>query len=320
MGGKKMFFGFNKIEMNPLIIEIDLSKSSGTSFTIPTDPSLGYNYKVDWGDGVKTSGHTSNAAHDYGTESGVFQISIRGLFPKFYFNNVGDKLKIVDILTWGGIEYNHNQSNSFHGCRFLKNIPFHEFLNTMSYSIRMFEDCDSLIFDNAITFGNVTDGSYMFNLASPLTLPTSATFTNLDKAFAMFQQSGILSIPNGVTFANIRNGLQMFYLANQFTTLGNATTFQKLENGTNMLRGTILNNLPNTVRFDKLNNGSYMLTGLTLNTAQYSKILEDLVLYNTNNNFNLNGGLSKYNSSGETARNTLTSSPRNITIIDGGLE
>ena len=86
-----------------------------------------------------------------------------------------------------------------------------------------------------------------------------------------------------------------------------------------MLKGNSVTDIPSGVTLPNLNNGANMLTVNTINTTRYSQLLVDLENLNTNNNFSFHGGNSQYNTTGQTARNILTASPRNLTITDGGL-
>ncbi|WP_299212137.1 BspA family leucine-rich repeat surface protein [uncultured Aquimarina sp.] len=87
--------------------------SSNESITIPTTGS-GYNYTVDWGDGVLTFGNTGNATHNY-TNAGTYEIKIYGDFPRIHFNNTGDKDKIIAVNQWGSIDW-VDMTNAFYGC------------------------------------------------------------------------------------------------------------------------------------------------------------------------------------------------------------
>ena len=91
--------------------------SSGETITIPTEGS-GYNYSVDWGDGVVAFGKTKNATHSYATP-GTYTVTIFGDFPRIYFDNTGDKDKITDIKQWGDIEWG-SMEKAFYGCSKLK--------------------------------------------------------------------------------------------------------------------------------------------------------------------------------------------------------
>ncbi len=89
--------------------------SNNTSITIPTT-GPGYDYDVDWNnDGVFDEfGITGNVTHDFGFP-GVYTIKIKGDFPRINFENLGDKLKIVDISRWGNIEW-ESMATAFRGC------------------------------------------------------------------------------------------------------------------------------------------------------------------------------------------------------------
>ncbi len=120
------------------------------SITIPTTGG-GYNYSVDWGDGNITSGLTSDATHVY-TNPGVYTVSISGDFPRIYFNDSGDKLKIKSIEAWGNIQWQSMRS--------------------------AFSGTESLIYNatDAPNLLNVMDLSFMFHKAKKI----NGNFTNWD--------------------------------------------------------------------------------------------------------------------------------------------
>lgn len=67
----------------------------------------------------------------------------------------------------------------------------------------------------------------------------------------------------------------------------------------------------------KMNRGTGCFNQVTLPTATYSALLTDLAARNSNTNVTFDGGLSRYNSSGLTARSTLTGA-KGWTIRDSG--
>jgi len=79
--------------------------SGDTSITIPTT-GAGYSYQVDWNndgdflDTDETTLNTGDVTHDFGV-AGTYTIRITGDFPRIYFNNGGDKLKILSLDQWG---------------------------------------------------------------------------------------------------------------------------------------------------------------------------------------------------------------------------
>ena len=87
--------------------------SGDLSVTIPTT-GTGYDYQVDWGDGNMSSNQIGAANHTY-VSAGIYTVTITGLFPRIYFNDVGDKNKILTIEQWGTIIWSSMES-AFRGC------------------------------------------------------------------------------------------------------------------------------------------------------------------------------------------------------------
>ena len=85
------------------VFTVDTRKpgSSDTRFVIPTRGN-GYNYTVDCNnDGtIEAAAQTGSYTCSYATP-GVYTIRIGGVFPEFYLNNGGDKLKMISIDQWG---------------------------------------------------------------------------------------------------------------------------------------------------------------------------------------------------------------------------
>ncbi len=139
--------------------------SSATSITIPTDGVSTYNYDVDWeDDGVFDDlGVTGNITHDYGT-AGRYRVAIRGTFPAIYFNNTGDRLKILGVHQWGTIAWGSMQ-NAFYGCSNLicqaADVPD---LSGVTNTSSMFEDASKFTQNLAsCDVTAITDMSNMFD-------------------------------------------------------------------------------------------------------------------------------------------------------------
>ncbi|MEP4883045.1 PKD domain-containing protein, partial [Maribacter dokdonensis] len=95
----------------------ETGSSANNEVTIPTNPAhTTYNYNVDWGDGSSDTGITGTITHTYASP-GTYTISISGTFPSIYFNDdrANDKLKIIEILSWGNIQW-QTMENAFFGC------------------------------------------------------------------------------------------------------------------------------------------------------------------------------------------------------------
>jgi surface protein len=98
----------------PFIIEVktDNAGSGSNQFIIPTTGS-GYNYIVRTSSGV-TTGNTGNVTIAWPTV-GTYEVEIYGNFPRIYFNNTGDKSKVLKIKQWGEIQWT-SMRNAFAGC------------------------------------------------------------------------------------------------------------------------------------------------------------------------------------------------------------
>ena len=133
---------------------LSTGSSANNQITIPTNPAFtNYNYTVDWGDGASDTNVTGNITHTY-TSSGSYTVNISGTFPAIYFNNVGDRNKITNILSWGTIQWK-SMANAFYGC---ENLNFDAIaspnLSQVTSLENMFKNCTS--FNGIVNNWNVS--------------------------------------------------------------------------------------------------------------------------------------------------------------------
>jgi hypothetical protein len=102
--------------------------SGGSTFIIPTT-GTGYNYSIARSDGglfsvsggcsgtsvTSVSGCGNSPTTITFPSSGTYDIKISGNFPRIFFNNGGDRLKLTKIKQWGTIAWTSMES-AFHGC------------------------------------------------------------------------------------------------------------------------------------------------------------------------------------------------------------
>lgn len=334
MGGK---------EKLPLIIRVDTTKSGATpsdTFRIPANaPGETYRFKVDWGDGVITSNHTGNAEHTYAI-GGVYDIKIYRKFPRMFFNNSGDRLKLLEVRDWGELNYSTNQTGAFYGCNNLTFIAEDEnsWYNGITNGISMFRGSSLTSLPDNMTLSKLTNGGYMFPNNSFTSLPDNMTLSSLTIGSFMFYNNSLTSLPDVMTLSSLTNGSDMF-LDNLLTTLPDGMLLSSLTNGNSMFRGNLLNTLPDGMTLGSLTVGTNMFRdnpitsaiGLNLhkinsgasfmnsaNLPNYSEILIDIEANNPNDDVMIHFGGSKYNSSAVTARANLVA--RGWDITDGGLE
>lgn len=144
--------------------------SNGNQVTIPTFPGEVYNYSVDWGDGNTDINVTGDITHTYSTP-GTYQVSISGDFPRIYFNDDGDKSKLLFVNQWGNQAWS-SMDNAFWGCQNMDVVATDIPNLTNITSVRlMFKDCASLV-GNTIgewdvssieDFSNLFDNATIFN-------------------------------------------------------------------------------------------------------------------------------------------------------------
>lgn len=85
--------------------------SGNDQITIPTTGG-GYSYAITWeevgneagNNGTETPGQTGDHTITF-PSSGTYRVSITGDFPRIYFNNSGDRQKILTVEQWGDIEW-----------------------------------------------------------------------------------------------------------------------------------------------------------------------------------------------------------------------
>ena len=91
--------------------------SKDNQVAIPTI-GFGYHYTVDWGDGHVETGLTGDAIHLY-KSPGIYKVAITGSFPSIYFNNAGDRQKILSVDQWGDVNWK-SLTRAFRGCNNLR--------------------------------------------------------------------------------------------------------------------------------------------------------------------------------------------------------
>jgi hypothetical protein len=165
------------VEVPPFVIEVNTTTTgTGTvtdtnTFRLPTIGS-GYDFVVNWGDGVTESysGSPGNIDHVYAS-GGVKEIQITGTFPRIKFAFDGDRNKLTKVKQWGGIQWTSFLS-AFHGCTNLQitadDAPNLSGVTSMQLA---FSNCNNANFStghnwNVWNTSNITNMSVMFGGSS----------------------------------------------------------------------------------------------------------------------------------------------------------
>src|SRR5690606_33844560 len=108
-----LFISTFSFSQEPFITTWELTEDD-LEITIPTT-GTGYNYTVDFGDGIIQTNVSGNSSHTYDT-AGTYTVTIFGDFPRIFFNyDIINAPKIISVEQWGDIEWLSMQS-AFYGC------------------------------------------------------------------------------------------------------------------------------------------------------------------------------------------------------------
>ncbi|WP_299840248.1 BspA family leucine-rich repeat surface protein [uncultured Tenacibaculum sp.] len=187
---------FTTIPVSKPFITTWQTTTANETITIPTAPGSTYNYTVDWGDGTTPTIETGDATHTYGT-AGVHTVSISGIFPRIFFNNRGDKDKILTIEQWGDIEWS-SMSVAFLGCTNLNitntgiDVPdltnvtsmVSTFANTASFNY----DISNWDVSNVTNMASMFEGAVSFNQDL-----TTWDVSNVTQMANMFQGASVFN-------------------------------------------------------------------------------------------------------------------------------
>tara|TARA_R110002049_G_C9177884_1_gene563246 strand:- start:4688 stop:5668 length:981 start_codon:yes stop_codon:yes gene_type:complete len=167
--------------------------SSATEVSLPYSSFSTYSGTIDWGDGTITANNFANRTHNYAS-SGVYTVTVKGEIGFFRYNNTEDKLKILSVLNWGGLQF--NTFGIFRGCSNLQlNSVVGAPLNIVTLN-GMFNGCSSLTTIQGVNSWDVSAVS---------------DFNDIFVSCSSFNQD-----LNGWDTSNATNMLGTFYLATSF--------------------------------------------------------------------------------------------------------
>jgi len=281
---------------------IESGSSADNQITIPTNPAFTtYNYDVEWGDGTSDTGVTGNITHDYAAP-GIYTIEISGTFPSIYFNdeNANDKLKIIEILAWGAIQW-QTMENAFYGCENLNfdaiDAPDFSQVTTLQ---NMFRDCSNF---NGIV--NNWDVSTITNMAGlfrnarifnrPLDLWNTSAVTDMSETFysagvfnepldnwntgAVTNMSGMFRSAN--SFNQNINNWNVGQVTNMSSTFANAGSFNFPLNNWNVSNVTDMSNMFDNTDFNQPI-GNWNVSNVTNMSRMFSQALFNQPIGNWN--------------------------------------
>jgi trimeric autotransporter adhesin len=240
----------------------DTTKAGSASNTIVLPlPSAGtYVGTIDWGDGNSDDLSYANRTHVYAT-SGIYTITITSTVfdGGIYFNNGGDKLKILNISNWGNtINYSITGQRAFQGCSNMNITAIDAPIISTTNMREFFSRCVSLttpdfsswdtsmattmlgMFYNCTNFnGNVST----WDVSNVASFGSTANFSGMFEACSIFNQN-----ISGWNVSNALNMTKMFSNAILFNQNLSSWDINQVTNFTNFMVGVTLS----TVNYDAL--------------------------------------------------------------------
>ena len=191
--------------------------SADNEFTIPTNGS-GYNYDIEY-DGQTLTGQTGSVTLTFPSGAGTYDIKISGSFPQCYFNNGGDKAKLLDIKNFGIYALGStSQQSAFSGCSNM-NISATDighFENVTNFTASWFL-CTSLTSFPLIDTSSGTSFSTTWQYTDILSFPLLDTSSGTN-FFRTWRNSNITLFPPNAFDNNIASNYNGSFGATKLTT------------------------------------------------------------------------------------------------------
>ncbi len=322
--------------------------NAGDTITMPLVITWGINYDIDWGDGGSDTGITTNNFSHIYASAGTYTVKISGDFPGIKIDNSSQKDKIVSVEQWGDIKLK-SMSQSFYGCSALQvNATDAPNLNYVTSLFRTFKEATSFNTDiNHWDVSRITNMSELFRGATSFNQDLhNWNVSNVSRFLQMFR--GATSFNGKIDSWNTTHNTNMnsmFQDAINFNQNINSWNIENITSMSNMFSGATSFNQPldnwdtssmtninsmfsGATSFDqnlgswdisKITNIAFFLRNTTMSTDNYSDTLIGWSSLTLQPGESFHGGGSKYNSSGQTARDDIINN-FGWTINDGGLE
>ena len=196
----------------------NVGTSNSDQFTIPWTGT----YDVDWGDGNTDTSVVNAQTHTYAT-AGTYDVSVTASSGRILFNNGGDKLKLLDIKSWGDTAWT-SMALAFRGCSNLTvltatDTPDLSNLNGINY---MFDGC--LNFNSPINNWDVSNVTNM-----------EAAFND---AFVFNQDLDLWDVSNVVSMTQMFQNAKVFNGNITTWNVGNVLSFSSFLNNWRVQSGT----------------------------------------------------------------------------------
>lgn len=307
------------------VITVDTAQpgtSTNMQFTIPAT-GAGYNYSVDCdNDGViDATGLTGRYTCNYGA-AGVYTLRISGAFPRFYFNNGDDKLKLLSIDQWGTGQWT-SMAQAFYGAANMDiratDVPDLSHVTSMS---NMFMGAHNLRGENANWNWNTSNVQFMSHVFYDARLfnqdISSWNTADVRVMRSMFDQAHAFNQPVGRwNVGRVEDMFGMFAYARNFNQPLNDWNTQNVRNTRLMFTNAIAFDQPlNKWNITNITNAENMFRDVKLSTPNYDATIMGWSSQAVQANVPFGGGRSNYCLSDANRTNLIANS--SWTITDAG--
>ncbi len=251
--------------MRPFIIEVktdNTGTSTSTQFTIPTTGG-GYLYTVKTSEQTLTN-RTGNVTLQWST-AGTYDVEIYGVFPRIFFNNLGDRLKLLKVKQWGGIRWS-SFDTAFSGCLNMDvTATDSPLLNNVTLISNMFRNCSSLVNSNG-SIGN-WDVSNITNMNG---LFFGATLFNVN--VGSWNTSGVTNMSQVFRATSFNQNIGSWNVSAVTNMLGmflDATSFNQNIGSWNVSAVTNMQGMFNGATAFNQNIGSWNVSAVTTMTSMF---------------------------------------------------
>ena len=207
--------------------------SANDTVVLPLVSDGDYDFYVDWGDGNRdniTTYNQSEVTHQY-SNTGIYEIRIKGEISGWQFNNAGDDDKITEISKWGPLRFIPNDTYLFYDCSNLEVTATDSLTIEGDNFYYMFRDCPNIGSAGDMSnwdTSNATRMDYFATFASNFNQKLdnwdTSNITNARTAFfgaSAFNNGGSTGI-NNWNMGNVTDMRDMFYDCSVFNQpLGN---------------------------------------------------------------------------------------------------
>lgn len=297
--------------------------STSTQVKLPLESGGTYNFFVNWGDGSTdniTAWDQAEATHTY-SSAGTYTVTIRRKCKGWRFNNTGDRLKLLDISSWGPVNLG-NANGYFYGAENLA-ITATDILDlsgttTLRNAFRAATNFNSNI--GAWDVSNITDMSVMFFDTTLFNQDIGGwNVSNVLDMDSMFREAAAFNQDiNGWNVSSVIDMGGMFAFAFAFNKDLSGWDVGSVTDMHDMFRASPFDQDVGPWDITSVINMVNMFNGATLSTANYDSLLTGWEAQAVQNNVSFGGGNATYSAGAPATARANLLADHTWTIVDGG--